>query len=370
LLGREPVQLDEARIAANLTGHCLLVTGAGGSIGSELTRQAAKAGVAKLVLFERAESDLFDIEVDLRHRFPSLDIETIVGDVLDVEHLADVFARERPSRVCHAAAYKHVPLMERHVLAAVRNNIIGTANVARAAAAVGTEQFVLVSSDKAIRPSSLMGATKRAAERVVLSCFGGPARGTAVRFGNVLGSRGSVVPLFQRQIAAGGPVTVTSPSALRYFMTVSEAVQLVLHASAISSGGEIFHLDMGEPVRIVDLAEQLVRLSGLEPGTDIQVVFTGLRPGEKLAESLGAEGGRIEATQHPRIKVWRDGGADRLESAWLDELTAAADRRDTSALVQLVRAAVPDYLPSSLVLEDLSTDVGTAAGMGPAVRAG
>lgn len=351
LLGREQVQLDAGRIEANLRGHCMLVTGAGGSIGSELARQAARAQVGRLVLFERAESDLFDIESELRHRYPSMDVAAVIGDILDEEQLLAVFETERPSRVCHAAAYKHVPLLERHTVAAVRHNVLGTANVVRAARSSATEQFVLISSDKAVRPTSFMGATKRAAERVALSRGARPTRVCAVRFGNVLGSRGSVVPLFNRQIAAGGPVTVTDRDAVRYFMTVGEAVQLVLQASAVSRGGEVFHLDMGQPVRIVDLAEQLIRLSDQEPGRDVEVVFTGLRPGEKLVEELHTEHDEVQDTAHPRIKVVRSADSSALRQGWLEDLADAAGRRDTAAVMTLVREAVPEYTPSRAALE-------------------
>lgn len=348
LLGREVVKTSMDRVRTNTEGHVVLVTGAAGSIGSELSRQIAKLAPADLVLFERSESDLHDLELMLRQVLPNVRLTAIVGDILDTADLATVFERSRPSRVYHAAAYKHVPLMERHVVAAVRNNVIGTYNVAAAAQRFGAEQLVLISTDKAVRPTSLMGATKRAAERVLLSMNDGGTRFTAVRFGNVLGSRGSVVPIFKRQIEMGGPVTVTHPDVVRFFMTIPEAVQLVLQAAATSRGGDIFHLDMGEPVRIADLAANMIRLSGFEPGRDIEIKFVGLRPGEKLYEELLVEGEDVEPTDHPQVRVVRsvDGG---VSSDWMDAIMGAAVARDTTGLIDLICAAVPDFTPSELV---------------------
>jgi FlaA1/EpsC-like NDP-sugar epimerase len=271
LLGREAIETNLAQVRSNTEGHVVLVTGAAGSIGSELSRQLATLGPARLILFERSESDLHDLELMLRQLLPNATMTAHVGDILDPNDLDALFERHRPSRVYHAAAYKHVTLMERHVIAAVRNNVIGTFNVASAAERFGAEQLVLISTDKAVRPTSLMGATKRAAERVLQSMGDGPTRFTAVRFGNVLGSRGSVVPIFKRQIEMGGPVTVTHPEVVRFFMTIPEAVELVLQAAAGSRGGDLFHLDMGEPVRIADLAANMIRLSGFEPGHRNQV---------------------------------------------------------------------------------------------------
>ena len=348
LLGREVIATNLARVRSNTEGHVILVTGAAGSIGSELSRQLAILGPAHLVLFERSESDLHDLELMLRQLQPNVTLTALVGDILDPADLASAFERHRPSRVYHAAAYKHVSLMERHVVSAVRNNVIGTYNVAQASLQYGVERVVLISSDKAVRPTSLMGATKRAAERLLLSMGGGATQFTAVRFGNVLGSRGSVVPIFKRQIEMGGPVTVTHPEVVRFFMTIPEAVQLVLEASAASRGGDIFHLDMGDPVRIADLAENMIRLSGFEPGRDIEIKFVGLRPGEKLYEELLVDGEDVQPTEHPQVRVVRAVDAS-LAEGWVGEVTRAADLRDTRTLVSLICAAVPDFTPSELL---------------------
>jgi FlaA1/EpsC-like NDP-sugar epimerase len=349
LLGREVIETNLTRVRSNTEGHVVLVTGAAGSIGAELSRQLALLGPAHLVLFERSESDLHDLELMLRQTLPNVGMTAVVGDILDLGELTTTFERHRPSRVYHAAAYKHVTLMERHIVAAVRNNVIGTHNIATVAERFGVEQMVLISTDKAVRPTSLMGATKRGAERVLLSMGDRRTRFTAVRFGNVLGSRGSVVPIFKRQIEAGGPVTVTHPDVVRFFMTIPEAVQLVLQASASSRGGDIFHLDMGDPVRIADLAENMIRLSGLEPGRDVEIKYVGLRPGEKLYEELLVEGEDVEATDHPRVRVIRtvDSG---VTTDWIEAVSRAADNRDAEALISLICVAVPEFTPSELVL--------------------
>jgi FlaA1/EpsC-like NDP-sugar epimerase len=349
LLGRDVIETNLARVRSNTEGHVVLVTGAAGSIGAELSRQLALLGPAHLVLFERSESDLHDLELMLRQTLPNVGMTAVVGDILDSGELAATFERHRPSRVYHAAAYKHVTLMERHIVAAVRNNVIGTHNIATVAERFDVEQLILISTDKAVRPTSLMGATKRAAERVLLSMGDRSTRFTAVRFGNVLGSRGSVVPIFKRQIERGGPVTVTHPDVVRFFMTIPEAVQLVLQACAASRGADIFHLDMGEPVRIADLAENMIRLSGFEPGRDIEIKFVGLRPGEKLYEELLIDGEDVEATDHPRIRVVRtvDSGVAR---GWIDTVIRATELRDTRELVSLICEAVPEFTPSDLVV--------------------
>lgn len=348
LLGREVITTNLARVRTNTEGHVVLVTGAAGSIGSELSRQIAMLGPAHLVLFERSESDLHDLDLMLRQRLPNVELTAVVGDILDRGDLAAAFERHRPSRIYHAAAYKHVGLMERHIVSAIRNNVIGTYNVATMAERFGAEQLVLISTDKAVRPTSLMGASKRAAERVLLSMGDGATRFTVVRFGNVLGSRGSVVPIFTRQIEMGGPVTVTHPDVVRYFMTIPEAVQLVLQASASSRGNDVFHLDMGEPVRIADLAENMIRLSGLEPGRDIEIKFVGLRPGEKLYEELLTDGEDVEETEHPRVRVVRavDSG---VSVGWIEAVIDAANARDAAGLISLISAAVPEFTPSELV---------------------
>lgn len=307
LLGREPVQLDEAGIGEALTGRTVLVTGAGGSIGSELCRQVARFRPARMVLYELSEFALYSVEQDLAERFPGLEVVPLVGDVRDLAHLRHTFSRQQPHVVFHAAAYKHVPLMERdNAWAAIRNNTLGTWQAAQAAAECRAERFVLISTDKAVNPTNVMGATKRAAE-VVLSALAADHPGTkfmAVRFGNVLGSSGSVIPKFKEQIARGGPVTVTHPDIIRYFMTIPEAARLVLQAAAIGDSGQVLVLDMGEPVRIVDLARQLIRLAG-HSEDEIGITFSGLRPGEKLFEELLADADTTLPTPVPQLRLAR-----------------------------------------------------------------
>lgn len=312
LLGREAVNLDSEKIQSQIKGKTVLITGAGGSIGSELARQVASFEPSKLVLFERNENNLFMIQWELQGKANGMELVSIIGDILDTRILEKTFSTHKPEVVYHAAAYKHVPMMETHPLEAVKNNILGTLNVANQAMDCGTENFVLISTDKAVRPTNIMGMTKRVAEKLVLFLQSSQdkTRFVSVRFGNVMGSTGSVIPLFQRQIDQGGPVTVTHPDAMRYFMTITEAVQLVMQAAAISEGGELFILEMGEQIKIVDLARNLIRLSGLEPDRDIEVVFTGLRPGEKLSESLFDSNEGIEGTVHEKIKLVRSDGND------------------------------------------------------------
>jgi FlaA1/EpsC-like NDP-sugar epimerase len=302
LLGREPIRLDLDRLRDELQGRRILVTGAGGSIGSELCRQLAAFEPELLVLFERAESSLYFVQLELQSRHRNLQVVPVVGDILDRRKVEEVITAYAPEVIYHAAAYKHVPLMEAHPLEAIENNVFGTETVARAAMRGGVKKFVLISTDKAVRPVGVMGMTKRVAECLLLSLDGGPTTFVAVRFGNVLGSDGSVLPLFRWQIAQGGPLTVTDPEATRYFMLLSEAAQLVLQAGAMGKGGEIFFLDMGEPIRILDLAENLIRLFGLEPGRDIPIQIIGLRPGERLREELVQEQEDLLPTEHD--KVW------------------------------------------------------------------
>jgi len=302
LLRRAPITLDTQSVAGVVRGRPVVVTGAGGSIGSELCRQVAAYGPACLVLVERSENALFEIHSELRRRFADIEAVPCVADVTDVPRIAQIFAQFRPATVFHAAAHKHVPMMEWNAAEAVKNNIIGTRIVADLADRFGVERFVMISTDKAVNPSSIMGATKRAAELYVQALSGTSATHFAtVRFGNVLGSAGSVIPIFRRQIRLGGPVTVTHPDMTRYFMTIPEAVQLVIQAAALSRGGETFILDMGAPVRIVDLANDLIRLSGLEPDRDIEIHFTGVRPGEKLFEELSMSEESLARTSHPKI---------------------------------------------------------------------
>jgi FlaA1/EpsC-like NDP-sugar epimerase len=353
LLAREPVRLERAGVHSLVMGRTILVTGAAGSIGSELCRQLAAQDPERLVLYDRHENGMFTLEAELRVRFPDVQLVPVLGDVLLEDQLRTVFAATRPEIVFHAAAYKHVPLAELNVLEAVRNNVLGTRNVAEAAIAHGVKEFVLVSTDKAVRPTSVMGVTKRVAEMVVQGLQNGCCVFVAVRFGNVLGSSGSVVPLFREQISRGGPVTVTDPEVTRYFMTIPEAAQLIVQAAALGTGGEIFILEMGEPVRIVDLARQMIRLSGYEPDEDIEVVFTGLRPGEKLHEELVAEEEHVANTLHDRIRVLRSGGAAPPE-AWLPLLERCVRDGDQVGAIELLRRLVPGYHPSEFVARALA----------------
>jgi FlaA1/EpsC-like NDP-sugar epimerase len=348
LLARAPVLLDLANIRAKFQDKPVLITGAGGSIGSEISRQIADFRPSKLVLFDQSESDLFEIELELARRFPALRCVAAIGDILDVKRLREVFAEHGPQSVFHAAAYKHVPMMEQNCFQAVTNNIFGTYNVALMARQYEAGDFVMISSDKAVNPGNIMGVTKRVAELLILGLQHHQTRFVSVRFGNVLGSRGSVLPVFQQQIAARSPITITDPEAKRYFMTISEAVQLVLQASTMGKGGEIFVLDMGEPVKIVDLARTLLTVSGLEPERDARIVFTGLRPGEKLFEELKLEGEGIKPTSHEKIRVL-DGGELSFEQvqAWLEELARLTEARNVHGLVSKLKEIVPEYTPST-----------------------
>lgn len=303
LLRREPVRTDLSLISGYLRGKRVLVTGAGGSIGSELCRQVCGLEPAQLILLGHGENSIFEIEAELRARFPQVNLAPVIADIRDAHKMDRLFRKYRPHVVFHAAAHKHVPLMEAHPDEAVMNNVMGTRNVAEAAAAYGAERFVMVSTDKAVNPGNVMGASKRLAELVVqaMQARSTGTRFVSVRFGNVLGSRGSVIPIFKKQIAQGGPVTVTHPEMRRYFMTIPEAVQLIIQAGAMGKGGEVFVLDMGEPVRIADLARDLIRLSGYEPDKDIKIVYTGTRPGEKLFEELINDGESVHRTSHEKI---------------------------------------------------------------------
>ncbi len=347
LLRREPIRLDHDRLGSMVEGQTVLVTGAGGSIGSEIARQVAVLGPARLVLLGHGENSIFSVTQELTGSFPGLVIDPVVADTRDRGRIAAVLKRYRPELVLHAAAHKHVPLMEINVVEAVTNNIGGSRNVVEAAVEFGVERLVMVSTDKAVRPTSVMGATKRVAEQVVQDLALRAGRNLiSVRFGNVLGSRGSVVPIFLEQIAAGGPVTVTHPAMRRYFMTIPESVQLVLEAAWIGRGGEVFVFDMGEPVKIVDLATDLVRLSGLEIGKDIELQFTGVRPGEKLYEELFFGREQAEPTDHPKVlKAKHPDLPDGLASA-VDELLARAQAgAPDHELVDRLRRLVPDYHP-------------------------
>jgi FlaA1/EpsC-like NDP-sugar epimerase len=348
LLGREPVQLDERIVGDSIRSRIVLVTGAGGSIGSELCRQICRFGPQKLVLVERYENALFQIHRELVGAFPYIQLEPMIADICEVDRMETVFRTHRPELVFHAAAHKHVPMMEWNPGEAIKNNIGGTKVVADLANAHGAERFVLISTDKAVNPSSVMGATKRIAELYIQHLSQRSAtRFVAVRFGNVLGSAGSVIPIFREQIARGGPVTVTHPEMTRYFMTLLEASQLVLQAGAMGAGGEIFILDMGEPVRIVDLARDLITLSGLRPDEDIEIRFSGVRPGEKLSEELATEIEHADKTKHPKIFIGRIKAqeSDALEQG-IAALCELARRGHDDQLRLLIDQLVPEYLPS------------------------
>jgi FlaA1/EpsC-like NDP-sugar epimerase len=319
LMKREPVTLDDAQLHGLVTGQVVMVTGAGGSIGSELCRQIAAYEPAMLVLFEMNEYAMYKVDEQLREDFPELPVESIVGDIKNSRRVVQVMHQYSPSLVFHAAAYKHVPLMEEaNAWEAVQNNVYGTYVVARAAIDYGVKKFVFVSTDKAVNPTNVMGATKRLAEMVcqALQASSTATRFEMVRFGNVLGSAGSVIPKFQEQIAKGGPVTVTHPEMVRYFMSIPEAAQLVLQAGSMGLGGEVFVMDMGEPVRIVDLARDMIRLSELSE-SDIRIVYTGLRPGEKLFEELLADDEHTRPTPHPKLRIAK---AREVDPEWLEGL--------------------------------------------------
>ncbi len=346
LLGRDVVELELAQIEAFLKDKVILVTGAGGSIGSEMCRQVCQFGPARLVLVEQAENPLFEIERELRASHPGVPLEVVVRDITDKERIEPVFARFRPQVVIHAAAHKHVPLMELNCGEAIKNNVFGTMVVADAADRSGVETFVMISTDKAVNPTSIMGASKRIAEMYIqdLNTTSG-THFVTVRFGNVLGSNGSVVPIFRRQIAAGGPVTVTHPEMKRYFMTIPEASQLVLQAATMGQGGEIFVLDMGEPVKIEHLARELITLSGFRPDEDIEIVYTGMRPGEKLFEELSIAGEDMVPTRHPKIGIWKNIPKDRQTlRAEITELLCISPSQDRQAIVAGIRRLVPEYI--------------------------
>ena len=348
LLRREPVTIDDHLVGSILGGKRVLVTGAGGSIGREICRQVARWSPAELILLGHGENSIFESLLEINEDMPSLSVHPVIADVRDASRIEEMFKLHQPQVVFHAAAHKHVPLMEANVAEAVTNNILGTRNVVETANRYGVERLVLISTDKAVRPVSIMGATKRLAEMIVLDTAQRTKRAySVVRFGNVLGSRGSVVPLFKNQIARGGPVTVTHPEMHRYFMTIPEAVHLVLQAASMGQGGEVFMLNMGQQVRILDLAEDLIKLSGLEPHRDIDIAFTGIRPGEKLREDLWEEGMQFEPTQH--AEIFRAAEEEKVDGEALDrvieELTQFTLHSETDDLI----CALNDFLPSSSI---------------------
>lgn len=344
LLGREPVAVNLDEIMGYVQGKAVLVTGGGGSIGSELCRQLADHGVRQLIIFDMYENNAYEIQQELKRRHPELKLVVLIGSVRNTRRLESVFEKYRPDIVYHAAAHKHVPLMEDSPNESIKNNVIGTYKTAKAAIRHGTERFILISTDKAVNPTNIMGASKRLCEMVIQMCNQkGKTKFVAVRFGNVLGSNGSVIPLFKQQIEEGGPVTVTDKNIIRYFMTIPEAVSLVLQAGAYGKGGEIFVLNMGEPVRILDMAENLIRLSGYEPYKDIQIEFTGLRPGEKLYEELLMSEEGLQTTANKRIFIGHPIAMDyqKFERS-LAELDEAA-WMETDDIKQMVHRLVPEY---------------------------
>ena len=416
LLGRPAVNLDTPELQRFLAGKRVMVTGAGGSIGSEICRQSMKFLPQRMLLLERAEGALFEIDRELRHNWVGADIRPYIADICDAQRIAQIFQAEKPQVVFHAAAHKHVPMMEHNAGEAIKNNIFGTRIVADAALAAGASAFVMVSTDKAVNPSSVMGATKRFAElyiqslnqgsadtetrrhgdketrrqgdtrigiRVTISgspspclpvslspCLNSRTRFVAVRFGNVLGSSGSVVPIFQKQIDAGGPVTVTHPDMKRYFMTIPEASQLVMQAGAVAQGGEIFVLDMGQPMRILDLAQELIRRNGLRVDEDIFIEFTGVRPGEKLYEELSADNEQTRPTAHPKISVWQLPPADPDEVAQGLEILAGATQGTTADAIAALSRCVPEYRPAGRSAECIeSQEEPTLRIAAPKVRA-
>jgi FlaA1/EpsC-like NDP-sugar epimerase len=358
LLRRDPIKIDDHLIGAIINGKRVLVTGAGGSIGREICRQVARWDPSELVLLGHGENSIFESLLELTENFPSLTIHPVIADVRDADRIQEMFKVHRPQMVFHAAAHKHVPLMEANVEEAVTNNVLGTRNVVEAANRHEVERLVLISTDKAVRPVNIMGATKRLAEMIVLDAAHRNKRVySVVRFGNVLGSRGSVVPHFKNQIARGGPVTVTHPDMYRYFMIIPEAVHLVLQAAAMGAGGEVFMLNMGQQVRILDLAEDLIRLSGLEPYRDIEITFSGIRPGEKLREDLWEDGVQFEPTPHSEI--YRAVDEEKVDSSQLapiiDNLIDLAHRSRTESLIRVLDESIPSASVRSNPTPDMTS---------------
>ena len=344
LLFRNPEDFLTEETRNYYNNKSIMITGGGGSIGSELARQIAKCGPARLVLLDVYENGAYDIQQELLRKYPALNIRVEIMSVCDREMLEKVFELHTPDIVLHAAAHKHVPLMERNVIEAVRNNVFGTLNVVNACEKYGVGRFIMISTDKAVNPTNVMGATKRMCEMIVLSRRSSGTKYSATRFGNVLGSNGSVIPLFERQIAAGGPVTVTDKRIIRYFMTIPEAAQLVMTSGAMAKNGELFVLDMGKPVKIIDLAESMIRLSGLEPGKDIQIVETGLRPGEKMYEELLVQGEKLGKTKNKKIFTEKDTPLSEAEvEDKLRILEEALETKSNRAVKKALKEVVPTY---------------------------
>ena len=347
LLRRDPIHLDFEKITGYIAGKTVLITGAGGSIGSEISRQISRVGAKEIILLGRGENSIYEIYQELKVKFPDQLYRTVIANITDARRMEEVFARYQPQVVFHAAAHKHVPLMEIQPAEAVRNNVFGTRNVAELADRFSSEIFVLISTDKAVNPTSVMGATKRCAELVLQEINQhSSTKFVTVRFGNVLGSRGSVVPLFEKQIAAGGPVTITHPEMTRFFMTIPEAVQLVLQAGSQAEGGEVFLFDMGKPVKIKDMAYDLIQLHGLQPDKDIKLVYTGLRPGEKLYEELLTSEEGTTSTRHEKIFKARINPLDAEELS--RDLQILADSRDAMVILQTIKRMIPTYKSKQL----------------------
>lgn len=360
LLRREPAKIDDRLVGSSLSGKRVLVTGAGGSIGREISRQVARWGPSELVILGHGENSIFDAWLELQEDYGTLSIHPVIADVRDIPRLQAIFQSYRPQVVFHAAAHKHVPLMEFNVEEAVTNNVVGTRNVVRAATNFDVERFVMISTDKAVKPINVYGATKRIAEMIVIDAAQRTGRAfTVVRFGNVLGSRGSVVPLFKSQIARGGPVLITHPDMERYFMTIPEAVHLVLQAAAMGQGGEAFILNMGDQIRILELAEDLIRLSGLEPGRDIEIAFTGIRPGEKLSEDLWEQGTHFQPTAHSEIfRSEEDEEVDnqRLAQA-IEQLEHLARQGEVDTIIRVLDEVIPSAAVRSTPPPDITSIV-------------
>jgi FlaA1/EpsC-like NDP-sugar epimerase len=357
LLRRDHVRVNDEKVGQTLEGKRVLVTGAGGSIGRELCRQIARRNPAVLVLLGHGENSIFEILLELESNYPALKIFPVIADIRDATRLETVFKERQPQVVFHTAAHKHVPLMEANPVEAVTNNVVGTRNVVQAALAHDVERFVLISTDKAVRPSSVYGATKRVAEWITLDAAQKHRRAfTVVRFGNVLGSRGSIIPKFKNQIANGGPVTITHPDMYRFFMTIPEAVYLVLQAASMENGGEVFVLNMGKPVRIVDLAEDLIKLSGLEPHKDIEIAYTGIRVGEKLVEELWEEDTPLTNTSHPDVfRLDKDAAAQSSFEATrvVAELGALCDSSQPDAIARYLDELIPGATIRAAADDDL-----------------
>lgn len=345
LLQRDEIHLNTKQISQYLEGKCILVSGAGGSIGSEICRQIICMKPARLILLGHGENSIYTIHQELREIFDSEKLVPVIASVRDPQQMHDVFEKYRPQVVFHAAAHKHVPLMEIQPMAAIWNNVFGTRNIARAAGIYGVERFVMISTDKAVNPTSVMGATKQVAEKVIqVMSHRYDTKYITVRFGNVLGSRGSVIPLFRKQLAAGGPLTVTDPEMTRYFMTIPEASQLVLQAGSMGRGGEVFLLDMGEPVKIMDLAENMIRLSGLEPGVDMEIKITGIRPGEKLYEELLTAGEGTRRTNHKKIFTARLDPVD--DDVFCKQILSFEKCHGDNDVLDLLQQIIPNYHPN------------------------